>query len=71
MDYYHLQWQCPFFKWDEKQRIGCEGGILRFPSKGTCRAFAGKHCASADGWKHCTLANSMNEFYEEVPDCGK
>lgn len=30
MDYWHKKWACPFFRWDEKCCIGCEGGKLRF-----------------------------------------
>ena len=29
----HLNWACPFYKWDERLRIHCEGGRQCYPDR--------------------------------------
>ena len=71
MDYWHFNFICPYFKWDEKQRVGCEGKhILKFDSPNEARAFLKRYCA---GWKwgDCPHAAEMNKRYEEKHKNGK
>lgn len=64
MGYSNLSWQCPFFKWDEPCRIHCEGGRQVFPDRVTARRYAGRYCANMPGWKACSLADSLLDYYE-------
>ena len=71
MDYWHFNFICPYFKWDEKQRIGREGKhILKFDSPKEARAFMKTYCA---GWRfsECPHAAKMNKRYEEKNKNGK
>ena len=71
MDYWHFNFICPYFIWDEKQRIGCEGKhILKFDTGNDARRYMKEYCA---GWKwhKCPHADQMNKFYEESKENGK
>lgn len=64
MDYWHYNFICPYFKWDEKQRVGCEGKhVLKFDSANAAKKFMKSYCA---GWKwgQCPHAEKMNQEYE-------
>ena len=66
MDYWHKCWICPYFIWDEKQTIGCEGKtVIRFPDVNAVKDYINKYCANSD-WKNCSIASMMNEYYERV-----
>ena len=65
MDYWHMNFICPYFKWDDKDRVGCEGKhILKFDNKFAAKRFMQNYCA---GWKWhlCPHAQHMNKIYEE------
>lgn len=65
MDYWHFNFICPFFKWDEQKRIGCEGKhILKFNSPLGARLYMKTYCASWN-WKNCPHAAELNKKYEE------
>lgn len=63
VDYWHKRWQCPFFRWDERLVVGCEGGKLRFPDKAAALAYMEQHCAT-QGWKQCSVAIALLAYYE-------
>ncbi len=69
--YSHLSWACPFFKWDEKQAVHCEGGKLIHPDQRAGKAYAAAFCANTAGWRDCTVARGLLEYYkrkeEETP----
>lgn len=62
MDYWHRAWSCPYFVWDEKLKMGCEGGRLIFPDKKCALSFLDKYCAG--DWKSCPIACGINDYYE-------
>lgn len=64
MGWSNRTWTCPFFKWDERLCVHCEGGRVRFPDGRAAAAYTSRYCASANGWKLCTLAAGLTEFYE-------
>lgn len=69
MDYWHKVWTCPFFKWDDQQSIGCEGGKLRFYDKESAVEYMDKYCAgTACSWEQCTVAASLLKFYDRKED---
>ena len=64
MDYWHKAWTCPFFKWDDKQSVGCEGGKLRFHDKESAVEYMDAYCASPTCWKKCTVAAALLKYYD-------
>lgn len=65
MDYWHKAWTCPFFKWDDKQCVACEGGKLHFPDKESATEYMDAFCAGKDrAWEWCSIAASLLQYYE-------
>ena len=64
MDYWHKKWACPFFKWDERLCVGCEGGKLRFADTEHALAYMDAHCANMPGWEQCSVAVSLLQYYD-------
>ncbi len=62
--YSHKYWSCPFFVWDERLAVHCEGGRLRFPDWEAAETFTGRFCAGDMGWKNCTVARNLLLYYE-------
>ncbi len=62
--YTHRTWTCPFFKWDEKYKVHCEGARLVFPDKETEWEYTGSYCAGKNGWKNCSVAESLLKYYD-------
>ena len=55
---------CPFFRWEEKLKTHCEGGMLSFPDAEAKAEYVKKYCADHPGWQGCTVAQNVNDFYE-------
>ena len=65
MDYWKKTFRCPFFRYDEKQILGCEGGRIKFPDAATAKRFMDEYCAHpSNGWKDCCIAACLLKFYE-------
>ena len=65
MDYWHFNFICPYFKWDEDRRVGCEGKhIMAFGNKDEAKRFMLAYCAGWE-WEKCPHAEKMNEYYEK------
>ena len=62
--YSHLTWSYPYFAWDAKRVIKCEAGRITFPDYAAEKDYAMRFCASVEGWPSCSLAESMNRFYD-------
>ena len=62
--YTNRSWVCPFFKWDERLRVHCEGGRQVFPDGQAARDYAGRYCACMEGWKNCSVADNLLRYYE-------
>ncbi len=58
--------QCPFYKDERRLKLFCEGGTLKSPDLRYRREYLLKYCASEDGWKKCTIAKSLNEYYDRA-----
>ncbi len=59
-----LTWCCPFFTWEEKNCVHCEGAKLRFGTAEGRLDYARRFCANASGWKDCTLAQNLVREFE-------
>lgn len=38
--YSHKTWACPFFHWDERLCVRCEGGCMSFPDREALAEYA-------------------------------
>lgn len=56
---------CPFWKWENGLSMSCECCRMDFPDKDTKSDYAQQYCASVEGWKNCSVARALNEFYEK------
>ncbi len=61
--YSHKYWSCPFFKWDEKCSIHCEGGVLKFNDYDRLSEYADRYCTDAKLWHKCTVAAALEDEY--------
>lgn len=61
--YSNRTWICPFFKWDEKQRVHCEGGTITMPDKQAYKAYIDQYCSSC-GWGGCSMSATLMDYYE-------
>lgn len=59
------RFQCPFFKWDEKKKVHCEGGVVALPVP-ELRRYMDRYCACLTGWKDCPLARALEEHYDRI-----
>lgn len=62
---------CPFYKWQDNQKICCEGIVdnstlhLAFASPADRLKQVVKHCNSMDRYPTCPVAKMLNEMYEQ------
>lgn len=63
--YSNRVWKCPFFQYDRREEIHCEGGIASFLSQGELAAYANKYCSDARGWEKCHRARRCMDEREE------
>ena len=63
--YSNRLWQCPFFQSDERQAVRCEGGRVAAADRPPERRYANRYCCSGGGWKKCTIAAALREYYGE------
>lgn len=58
---------CPFYikerRSQEKFVLNCEGGRLTFPDKESRRVLVYRCCAHPEGWKQCSVAQSLLDYY--------
>ena len=64
--YSHRAWACPFFTWDERLCIHCEGGVVKFKDREAIVGYIDQHCACGVGWKECSIAIYLNSYYERT-----
>ena len=64
--YSHKTWACPFFHWDERLCVRCEGGCMSFPDREALAEYADRYCANLQDWKSCTVAANLLKYYERT-----
>lgn len=62
--YSNKVFMCPYFAWDERLAIHCEGGCASFADRVSAEIYADKFCANITGWNRCTLASARTEYYD-------
>ncbi len=67
--YSHKRFACPFYKSDRRRHdifvVSCEAGIIRLPGRPAFNEFTNHYCCG--GWRKCTLAAALKEYYEKRP----
>ena len=53
---------CPFFTWDERTRVHCEGGRMSFKDRKAAMEYIDRYCAGE--WRGCTMAAALLRYYE-------
>ena len=66
MGYSNRTWNCPFFKWDEKMCVHCEGGRISFPDRKASEEYISRYCASVANWNDCSVASNLLRYYERT-----
>jgi hypothetical protein len=64
--YSHKIYTCPFFKSDDRLVVRCESGTrMRFPTTLDKIAYTDKHCGDITGWRKCSFAIQLLQYYDE------
>jgi hypothetical protein len=58
-------WKCPYFKWDGRREVSCEGGRIRFPDGRAAGGYMTAFCAG--DYRRCTVAQALEDFYARQP----
>lgn len=58
--------QCPFFKKENGLKTHCEGGVVIHPDREARKDFIFGLCASEYCWNQCSIAKSLNRYYERI-----
>lgn len=65
----HKAWCCPFFKWDGKMDVHCEGGSrITFPSKAATDRYLSDYCAANPAWEKCSIAAALLRYYDDLEE---
>lgn len=64
MKYTSKTFLCPFYSWDEKMKIHCEGGKVLFKDRESAKEYIDRYCAG--DWRKCTVAGSLLRYYERA-----
>lgn len=59
-------WTCPYFRWDKRLEVHCEGGVISMPDRASYRAFVDRCCSSERGWQSCPISIAMTEYYDRT-----
>lgn len=59
---------CPFWKWCDTPRLTlhCEGGLITFPDGDAKEFLECQYCASDQGWRRCSIARTLDDYYERT-----
>lgn len=55
---------CPFYRWEEKRCVHCEGGTVQLPDKAAQDAYINRFCSSNPAWQNCPIAEELLNYYE-------
>ncbi len=67
----HKTWTCPFFLWDGKKEISCEGGRICFHTSHSANDYMNAYCAGGNNWQQCTVAKALLKYYDEEENYGQ
>lgn len=62
-------YECPFWRWEKRLCVNCEGGRIEFVDEQAREDYIGRYCASVEGWEACSIAQHLERVYERKTDC--
>jgi len=66
MHYSRRNWCCPFYRYDERFTVHCEGGsVFRLKDQEIFASFADKYCGDVKGWAQCPIAAALWWLWEK------
>lgn len=72
MGYTNKTFACPFFLWDEKLKIHCEGGCrVVFRDRTGAMEYIDLHCGDVKGWEDCSVAKSLLRYYDRLDEAAR
>lgn len=66
-----LTYKCPFYMWDRRKEIRCECCKVDFHDGTGKQKYADRYCTDLNGWRDCTIAKSLLDYYERTEDDGE
>ena len=67
--YWHYNFACPFYDFDTRERIGCEGGIVvEMPDRRDLKQIMREYCCDVNRWEECPIAKIIVKKYEQEDD---
>ena len=65
MGYYRNEvFACPYYLWESKSAVKCEGGTIRMPDGAAALDYFWTYCCDVSGWRRCTVARAISRHYE-------
>lgn len=69
--YSKKSWACPFYIWDERTCVHCEGNgkrssCITFPDRRALDEYTAQYCTDAKGYKKCSIAINLSKYYDRI-----
>lgn len=66
MHYSRRTWCCPYYRYDEKFVVHCEGGsMFKLRDREIFADHADRYCGNAKDWTKCPTADALTKLYEK------
>ena len=63
-------WRCPYYKFDRKLEVHCEGGsVFRVADRAIFYEHANRYCSNAKHWERCQIAECLTKLYNKQTQC--
>lgn len=57
---------CPYYTWDDRLSVHCEGGKISFHDTESANAYKENFCTCQSGWKKCTVSLYLTKYYDRI-----
>ena len=64
--YSNRVFNCPYFQYDQRTRVHCEGGTISMPDRVSFIRWVNKYCCDVPNWEKCPIAQHLTEYYERI-----
>lgn len=61
-------WMCPYYRFDDRLKVKCDAGTIKFPDRYAIVKFADDYCGNLPGWEKCPLAMCMNDYFDRMEE---
>ena len=63
--YRQLDFACPYYGWESKSAVHCDGGNVKLPNGAAAEEYFLTYCANVPGWRRCTVARAITRHLEK------